>query len=194
MSEETVQTSGMSAVGSASPQSLYIHSNIFSQLVQFDDDLTGLVAYGLYQQRKRSWIEAYSKEHGVLPEVEPRKAYAFTYTPKVIDALRKEAESFLLDFAELIKEEAKDEMQLEALNGRLAKELLTLTSKINKISGYRHHVVGHVVGFFSLVILVICASMIIDHEPSVAEFVKQLFGHASAVDTHPFGPEAGKNR
>jgi hypothetical protein len=73
----------------------------------------------------------------------------------------------------------------EAFNNRTVQELGTLRGAIKKISGYRHHVVGHVIGFFVLVALFWIVLLAIKYEPSVREFVMP---HATESPSHGSKP------
>ena len=60
------------AVVTATVEDRYVHSNVFARLVRDQNDLTGLVAYGLYKIRKREWIDKHESEQ-VLAEWMPTR-------------------------------------------------------------------------------------------------------------------------
>jgi len=157
----------------------YIHSDIFVRLVEDKDDLPGLVAYGLYQQRKRQWISFYEDQNGQLPDPRAREDYANGHRDDAIQALREEAEGSLARFADEVMSQQTERMEINALNGRMLEELDSLKKRVGKISGYRHHIVGHVFGFIVLVFITLAATVAITHEPTLREFVQWIFGKLS---------------
>lgn len=82
----------------------YIHSDIFDRVVEDDDDLVGLVAYGLYQQRKRQWMDDLRKEHDRLPTDDELQAHAYGYRGRALRSLRNDAEGILFRFTESVIE------------------------------------------------------------------------------------------
>ena len=48
---------------------------IFDALVKADSEISGLVAYSLYKQNKRSWIEDFRRVTGRLPNEAETRAY-----------------------------------------------------------------------------------------------------------------------
>ena len=51
------------------------HNPIFDALVSHDGEVSGLVAYSLYKQNKRSWIEDFKRIVGRLPNEDETRAY-----------------------------------------------------------------------------------------------------------------------
>jgi hypothetical protein len=152
----------------------YVHSNIFQRLVEDRDDLAGLVAYGLYQTRKREWLKDFQAEHNRLPEQQDLVAYAFTYRDDVLISLKEQARGSLYKFSSEIMRVQTLKMQEDALNGRILAELSGIGKRLGKISGYRHHIVGHIFGFFALLALALFITFAISHEPSIGDFVRKI--------------------
>lgn len=48
---------------------------IFDALITADGEISGLVAYSLYKQNKRSWIEEFRRQTGRLPNEAETRAY-----------------------------------------------------------------------------------------------------------------------
>jgi hypothetical protein len=93
--------------------------------------------------------------------------------------LRQEAEGILFRFAEEIIESKKSGMVAEAFNQRAVNEISDLRTRLSseftglreqfkKVSGYRHHIVGHVFGFIVLVLLVFIFTVAVKYEPHLA--------------------------
>lgn len=154
----------------------YIHSNIFDRLVRDKDDLVGLVAYGLYQRRKRAWMDALKKERGQLPSEQELKDHSFGYQDDAISALRTEAEGILFRFAEQVIASREEKMKFDALTSRISSELGKLTELVVENGGYRHHIVGHIFGFLCLVGLLALLTFAAKHEPTIGSVFEWLFG------------------
>ncbi|MCJ2025103.1 hypothetical protein [Methylobacterium sp. J-067] len=147
----------------------YIHSDVFERLVLESGDLAGLVAYGYYQQRKRQWIDA-CKAKGAPPTEQQIKDFAFGFQEDQLKALKSEAEGTLFRFGESMIESRMADMQETVYNAKTTEELTKLKSKIEHISGYKHHIVGHVVGFVVLLFLAFTFNYIITYEPHIAGY------------------------
>lgn len=161
-----------------------IHSHIFKALVQEDRDLIGLVAYGLYQQRKRRWIANFEAEYTIAPPEEKVKDYCFSFQKKELEELRQQATDLIATVLDNLNEANQPQLISDAFNERSTEALQRLTARIDKISGYSHHIVGHVVGFLVLVGLVWISSVILHYEPTVKNwFIPEQGGNA---DTHAY--------
>jgi len=150
-----------------------IHSEMFDRCVRREDDLPGLVAYAIYQQRKRDWIKNHlDRLRDYLTEAQIKNYSAAFCEPPQINSLRRDADAILTEFAEAIVENRALEMQEQAFNTRTTRELGALSAKIDKISGYKHHIIGHVIGFFVLVVMYVSITYAVNHEPSVRDFMR----------------------
>src|ERR1700686_3307400 len=145
------------------------HSDIFERLSANDDadDLIGLIAYGIYQRRKRAWMKDFCDTHNRFPTNEERHAYAFSYRQDAIQALRSDAESIMAAFAQGAIEERTNEMQTDALAAETHEVLTKINRRITEIGGYWHHIVGHLVGFGALAGLVFAVTLIVRYEPTL---------------------------
>lgn len=70
---------------------------IFSKLVRDENDLIGLIAYGIYKQHKIQFIESFKRSHG---DVEPSDDDCLTFapstcTPTALQQYRDTAEALL---------------------------------------------------------------------------------------------------
>ena len=162
------------------PPADYIHSPIYEALVESNDDLPGIVAYGLYQKRKRAWLEDYEKKNKRKPCQIELENFSFSFRDDALSALRTEAEGYLFRFASEIMEKQIQDMSEEAFNSRAIQELAALRGTIAKISGYKHHIVGHIAGFVVLVFLAFIFTVAIRYEPHVATLFSNDHGAATA--------------
>jgi hypothetical protein len=144
------------------------HSDIFERLAAHNEaDLVGLVAYGIYQRHKRAWITAFCEAHGRFPSQEQRDAHAFSYREGDLAILRTSAEGALAAFGERVVEEQIDALRATALDLQTQAVLQGIDAKMTRLDSYRHHVIGHVLGFAFLVLLVAFAGLVLKSEPSV---------------------------
>ena len=160
-----------------------VHSNIFDDLVNNDVDLVGFIAYGIYQTRKREWIIDYKKAHNCLPDEEAKRNFTFSLRAGAREDLLSTAEGYLLGYADEVMKNETDNMKATALSEKVASELSNLSStmisefgKLKEISSkngsYKHHIVGHVIGFIVLVSIVSFVYHLLPYEPSVNEIVR----------------------
>lgn len=152
----------------------YIHSDIFDKLVRGEHDIPGLVAYGLYQIRKREWIAKHQREFSCLPVLDDVKKFSFGWGDGALEALRQEAEADMFRFTESIIDSQSEELMSNAYNAKTVAEIEDLKKLIRRKTGYRHHIAGHVVGFAVLVVITALVLFGIKHEPSLASVVDMI--------------------
>jgi hypothetical protein len=176
LSADSARTQAEAKARSESSQEGPGHSDIFERLSAHDEsDLVGLVAYGLYQRRKRAWISAFQAKYGRFPSQEERDAYAFTYREGGLIALRTDAEGTLAAFGEQLVEEQIETLRADALSLQTQAVLTGIDTKIEKVGSYWHHIVGHLAGFLVLVGIVALGSWIVSYEPSLEKIKHWLF-------------------
>lgn len=72
------------------------HNPIFEALVSSDGEISGLVAYSLYKQNKRDWLQEFRKQVGRLPnEAETRSYIIGESTARRLATYRQLAQSTL---------------------------------------------------------------------------------------------------
>ena len=169
------------------------HSDIFERLSANDDsDLIGLVAYGLYQRRKRTWLHAFHTQHGRYPSPEERNSFSFGHQADAINALRNEAENVLAAFGESVVEDQIDRLRTDALSAQTQAVLSGIDSKIATVGSYQHHIVGHLAGFLVLVGIIWLGSWIVHYEPSL-EKASRWFSGGDKQTADPITPGAKPN-
>jgi hypothetical protein len=155
----------------------YIHSDIFERLVRDQDDIPGLVAYGIYQIRKREWVDKHEKQYGCLPPRDDVKKYSFTWGDGALDSLRHEAEARMFRFAENVVESQYNDLMKNAFNEQTVTELGEVKKLVQKQGGFLHHIIGHIVGFVALVFITALVLYAIGHEPSISGAVDWIKSH-----------------
>lgn len=98
------------------------YNPIFEQLVDGDhnqeNELIGIVAYGLYKQSKREWSSRIRSAEGRGPDSQELKAYVASWTPSRINGLRTEAAEILASFSGYVIETERPNILKDALKGR----------------------------------------------------------------------------
>lgn len=104
------------------------YNPIYERLVRDEDDLIGIVAYGLYKQSKREWIQRYAERHeGCRPSPEHLMDYVDRYSESDLGRFRDQAEDMMLRFAEVIIEDRAPAIRQEAL-------VIDVVSRFDQIS------------------------------------------------------------
>jgi hypothetical protein len=143
------------------------HSNIFAELAADDGDIVGLVAYGLYKRRKRAWILDFSEQRMRHPTPQECVEFSFGFRKDALAALRTEAEGAMATFAEQVVEENVEILKRDALTLQMQSVLGGINSKLQSLGSYRHHIIGHLLGFVILVGMVAFGTFIVKFEPSI---------------------------
>lgn len=97
------------------------YNPIFGELVgdsaEINDNLVGVVAYGIYKIAKREWLTEFKARCGREPTTEEVTNYTLTWTKSRKDALTFAAESSLAKFADTIISDAAPGIREAALRG-----------------------------------------------------------------------------
>lgn len=105
------------------------YNPIFTRFVEEekdgDDQLPGLVAYGLYKVAKREWVREYFQKHGRKPKEEELAGYAATWTESRLKGLQDQAENALAAFASTVVDANAPEIRERALRGTTLKAVGT---------------------------------------------------------------------
>ncbi|WP_174280367.1 hypothetical protein [Sphingomonas bacterium] len=93
------------------------YNTLFEQLHDADDDeVRGLIAYGLYKIAKREWVQLTSA-NGKPPTPAELKAYQETWTPANIASKRAEADQVLRSYSDEVVRQERPRIIEEALRG-----------------------------------------------------------------------------
>lgn len=95
------------------------YSTIFQRLVMGEDDVVGLVAYGLYKHSKRDWIIRFREKRGRKPGQPDLVGYHDHFSDADMDRFRTQAEAKMLSFAEVIVEDRRNEFEQEVRSREL---------------------------------------------------------------------------
>lgn len=105
------------------------YNPIFTRFVELekegDEQLQGLVAYGLYKISKREWVKQHFERHGRKPTYDELAGYAATWTESRLSGLEEQAEGALGQFASVIVDANAPAIREEALKGTTPKAIWT---------------------------------------------------------------------
>jgi small-conductance mechanosensitive channel len=103
------------------------YNPIFGRLVNSEgpevEQLSGLVAYGLYKVAKREWAADLGRRKGRPPNQEELNAYILTWTDSRIRGLEEQAETVLGNFAASVVEDSTPKIREDALKGTNARAI-----------------------------------------------------------------------
>jgi hypothetical protein len=157
----TEQTAATSASPPGDDTPRYIHSEMWDRLVESEEDLPGIVAYGLYQRRKREWIGYYQSHHGHLPPEDQVKNYSAGQRDTASRALKDEARGILFRFGAQYAQEQLPDLQSQALNAATLEKISEFDGKLTAIrqrlenrTGLGYHLWTHITAFIIVVGLV----------------------------------------
>ena len=159
----------------------YIHSEMWDRLVESEEDLPGVVAYGLYQRRKREWIGYYKSHHGHLPPEDQVKNYSAGQRDTATRALKEEARGVLFRFGAQYAQEQLPELQRQALNAATLEKISEFDGKLTIIrerlehrTSLGYHLRTHITAFFIVVGLLALIAFAGSYELSPKEVSHKL--------------------
>ena len=87
------------------------YNSIFERIAIDDNDVVGLVAYGLYKSAKRDWILKHRERNGRRPDGQQLAYYHDAFVDTDIDRFRIDAKNRLIGFAEVIVDARTPEIE-----------------------------------------------------------------------------------
>jgi len=101
------------------------YNPIFERLIEEsdEDELVGLVAYGIYKRAKRAWASRLWARDKRPPNEDDLRRYVDTWTDDRLEALVVEARSSLADFGASMISEQEPAIREEAVAGEIRKSL-----------------------------------------------------------------------
>lgn len=107
------------------------YNTLFEQFYDQDEDqVRGLIAYGLYKIAKREWVQRSSKGGRSSTQAE-LEAYHETWTPANIASKQAEADAVLRSYSNAIISQERPRIVEEALRG-----MFWRTVAVNIVSGF----------------------------------------------------------
>lgn len=102
------------------------YNPIFERFVppdKADENVRGLIAYGLYKIAKREWAQSLQERLGRQPTSDEQDAYIATWTESRLRGLEQQADATLAAFAEIVVAEATPAIRENALRGTSGKSI-----------------------------------------------------------------------
>jgi hypothetical protein len=94
------------------------------------------------------------------------------------------AEGALAAFGEQVAEEQIETLRSDALSVQTQAVLTGIATKLEKLGGYRHHIIGHLGAFVILIGIVAFGTIVIKFEPTVEGAYHWLFGESKPSAAH----------
>lgn len=93
---------------------------VFDLLGEGGHDVESLTAYALYKQHKRRWAKQFQEENGTAPSYADDQAFArVASTEDQLDRYRKDARDILIAFANETVDNARPDIEREAITARI---------------------------------------------------------------------------
>ena len=106
------------------------YNKMYDRLVSSDDDIEGLLAYGLYKRHKRAFIINYTRTHGTRPDDKEMDNF-MTSAMSQLDRYKKEGRDI---FLQCVGEGVQKEYEKSPEHKRLVVRLVAATqSEIEKV-------------------------------------------------------------
>lgn len=131
---------------------------MWDRLVESEEDLAGMLAYALYQRRKREWIVYYQSHHGLPPPEDQVKNYSAGQRDTASRALKDEARGILFRFGAQYAQEQLPDLQSQALNAATLEKISEFDGKLTALrerlehrTGLGYHLWTHITAFIVVV-------------------------------------------
>jgi len=94
------------------------YNRLFEAFYDNDEDqVRGLIAYGLYKIAKREWSRDFAQRNGRAPNEAELEAYHASWTPAVVSGKQSEAEQVLKAYSDEVIKLERPRIVEEALRG-----------------------------------------------------------------------------
>lgn len=93
------------------------YNTVFERLSATESPLAGAVAYALYKNAKRQWIQEFRENNGRRPNDSECKHHTATQTDAVLLAYLAQADQILAEFAQKVINDERPQILTEALAG-----------------------------------------------------------------------------
>lgn len=130
-------------------------NQVFDRLGAGGDDIEALTAYALYKRHKRKWAHEFETINGKLPGPDDEKQFAVAVTTDdQLERYRKDARDILIAFANQTVQEARPQIEAEAITVRIEQAADKVTTQGSVLSQV---VVGIISSAIMTVLLIILA-------------------------------------
>ena len=130
---------------------------IFEKLIGANDtDLEALTAYALYKKHKRAWAKDIKDKTGKLPTAaQDQQFYTAVGTQDQLDRYRKDAQDILLAYSSQMVDQARPQIEREAVEGRIDAAANKIEGSASFISAIKAGVVSTLINTAVLILLAV---------------------------------------
>lgn len=144
------------APGLASPSGQNRYNEVYEKLVTEPGDLVGMIAYALYKDSKRDWLQRFEQEEGRRPDVgETFNGYVRAQGAGELARLRNQAEDLLAEYAGVVVKEITPEIRENALQAEALTEAKRLNADVERNTRWYKGIGSNVAGAFVYSLLLI---------------------------------------
>jgi hypothetical protein len=94
-----------------------IFPRFFKEGDEHQPKLLGMIAYGLYEEARREWVDTFKGREGRYPTQEELRAYETSWTSSRLEGLKNAAVQILASYADSISREIENQTLRRALRG-----------------------------------------------------------------------------
>ena len=152
---------------------------VFDLLGEGGHDIESLTAYALYKQHKRTWAAEFQNEHGQPPGDDDDAAFAkVASTYDQLNRYRKDARDILIAFANETVDDAKLDIEREAITARIERAASEAGSQT---SFWKQIQFGVVASAINTVLLIVLAVGIRLTGVDLLEIIQELDPNPSSI-------------
>lgn len=129
---------------------------VFDLLGEDGHDIESLTAYALYKQHKRTWAADFQQQHGTPPSAADDAAFAkVASTYDQLNRYRKDARDILIAFANETVDDARPDIEREAITARIEKAAAEAGSQTTFWKQVQFGVVASAINTLILIVLAV---------------------------------------
>lgn len=133
---------------------------IFDLLDVGSGDIEGLVAYSLYKQHKRKWAADFETRTGQRPNQQDDAAFAaVACTEDQLKRYRQNAQDLIIAFANKVLEDARPEIEREAITSRIEASARTVSGSASFGKQLLTGLASSLITTFVLIVLTIAIAL-----------------------------------
>jgi hypothetical protein len=87
-------------------------------------EVIGLMAYGLYEEARREWVDDFKVREGRYPSPEELRTYETSWTSSRLDGLKNAAVQVLASYADTLARDIENQALRQALQGRFFRSVM----------------------------------------------------------------------
>lgn len=156
-----------------------LSESVLDFYIEGEDDLVGLLAYGLYERQKRDWIIGHRRRNsGRTPTEAELAAVTSNYLSQDLrNTLRDRAVQILSSYAETYVEAIEPQIRVSTLSSEALRQARDMEATMRKRSGFwRQLWLGFAVALLVVIALIAAAAGAVLFGPDIVEALRGLAG------------------